>query len=223
MVLCARCKKNMAVVFVTRVENGKTKSEGLCLKCARELGVDLSKSMEAMGVSPEEIDRFEEQMSEIMAMPENDISDFDDGDYDNPVKSFFKLMGPEDDEKPKNDKKSGKKRRLLDSYGTNLTKKAAMGEIDAVIGRDNEITRCIEILNRRTKNNPCLIGEPGVGKTAIAEGLARELPRAPCRKSFLIMRYICLILRQLLPERSFAVSLSRALKVFWTRLKKRET
>ena len=75
MVMCARCKKNMAVVFVTRVENGKTKSEGLCLKCARELGVDLSKSMEAMGVSPEEIDKFEEQMAEIMAMPEN-------GDYD---------------------------------------------------------------------------------------------------------------------------------------------
>lgn len=175
MVMCARCKKNMAVVFVTRVENGKTKSEGLCLKCARELGVDLSKSMEAMGVSPEEIDKFEEQMAEIMAMPENGDYDLDDDDYDNPVKSFFKLMGPDGEEKPKKDKKGGKKRRLLDSYGTNLTKKAAAGEVDAVIGRDNEITRCIEILNRRTKNNPCLIGEPGVGKTAIAEGLAMRI------------------------------------------------
>ena len=175
MVMCARCKKNMAVVFVTRVENGKTKSEGLCLKCARELGVDLSKSMEAMGVSPEEIDKFEEQMAEIMAMPENGDYDLDDDDYDNPVKSFFKLMGPDGVEKPKKDKKGGKKRRLLDSYGTNLTKKAAAGEVDAVIGRDNEITRCIEILNRRTKNNPCLIGEPGVGKTAIAEGLAMRI------------------------------------------------
>ena len=175
MVMCARCKKNMAVVFVTRVENGKTKSEGLCLKCARELGVDLSKSMEAMGVSPEEIDKFEEQMAEIMAMPENGDYDLDDDDYDNPVKIFFKLMGPDGEEKPKKDKKGGKKRRLLDSYGTNLTKKAAAGEVDAVIGRDNEITRCIEILNRRTKNNPCLIGEPGVGKTAIAEGLAMRI------------------------------------------------
>lgn len=175
MVMCARCKKNMAVVFVTRVENGKTKSEGLCLKCARELGVDLSKSMEAMGVSPEEIDKFEEQMAEIMAMPENGDYDLDDDDYDNPVKSFFKLMGPDGEEKPKKDKKGGKKRRLLDSYGINLTKKAAAGEVDAVIGRDNEITRCIEILNRRTKNNPCLIGEPGVGKTAIAEGLAMRI------------------------------------------------
>ena len=165
----------MAVVFVTRVENGKTKSEGLCLKCARELGVDLSKSMEAMGVSPEEIDKFEEQMAEIMAMPENGDYDLDDDDYDNPVKSFFKLMGPDGEEKPKKDKKGGKKRRLLDSYGTNLTKKAAAGEVDAVIGRDDEITRCIEILNRRTKNNPCLIGEPGVGKTAIAEGLAMRI------------------------------------------------
>ena len=175
MVMCARCKKNMAVVFVTRVENGKTKSEGLCLKCARELGVDLSKSMEAMGVSPEEIDKFEEQMAEIMAMPENGDYDLDDDDYDNPVKSFFKLMGPDGEEKPKKDKKGGKKRRLLDSYGTNLTKKAAAGEVDAVIGRDNEITRCIEILNRRTKNNPCLIGEPGVGRTAIAEGLVMRI------------------------------------------------
>ena len=175
MVMCARCKKNMAVVFVTRVENGKTKSEGLCLKCARELGVDLSKSMEAMGVSPEEIDKFEEQMAEIMAMPENGDYDLDDDDYDNPVKSFFKLMGPDGEEKPKKDKKGGKKRRLLDSYGTNLTKKAAAGEVDTVIGRDDEITRCIEILNRRTKNNPCLIGEPGVGKTAIAEGLAMRI------------------------------------------------
>lgn len=175
MVMCARCKKNMAVVFVTRVENGKTKSEGLCLKCARELGVDLSKSMEAMGVSPEEIDKFEEQMAEIMGMPENGDYDLDDDDYDNPVKSFFKLMGPDGEEKPKKDKKGGKKRRLLDSYGTNLTKKAAAGEVDAVIGRDDEITRCIEILNRRTKNNPCLIGEPGVGKTAIAEGLAMRI------------------------------------------------
>lgn len=175
MVMCARCKKNMAVVFVTRVENGKTKSEGLCLKCARELGVDLSKSMEAMGVSLEEIDKFEEQMAEIMAMPENGDYDLDDDDYDNPVKSFFKLMGPDGEEKPKKDKKGGKKRRLLDSYGTNLTKKATAGEVDAVIGRDNEITRCIEILNRRTKNNPCLIGEPGVGKTAIAEGLAMRI------------------------------------------------
>lgn len=175
MVMCARCKKNMAVVFVTRVENGKTKSEGLCLKCARELGVDLSKSMEAMGVSPEEIDKFEEQMAEIMAMPENGDYDLDDDDYDNPVKSFFKLMGPDGEEKSKKDKKGGKKRRLLDSYGTNLTKKAAAGEVDAVIGRDDEITRCIEILNRRTKNNPCLIGEPGVGKTAIAEGLAMRI------------------------------------------------
>ena len=180
MILCSHCKKNVAVIFVTKIENGKTTNEGLCLKCAKELGVDISKTLEGMGVNPEDMDNLEEQIESLMEMPEDfDPEDIDLDDGGTPFESFFKLMGggaakeAETTETKTKDKK--KKKRLLDTYGTNLTKKAAEGQVDAVIGRDDEITRCIEILNRRTKNNPCLVGEPGVGKTAIAEGLATRI------------------------------------------------
>ena len=177
MMMCSHCKKNLAVVFVTRMENGKTINEGLCLPCAKELGIDVSKSMEAMGITPEDFDNLEEQMSSLFGMPA-DMMEMGGDDEDNPIKSFFKLAGGAADESEggKEGKKEKKKKKsLLDSYGTNLTKRAAEGLVDPVVGRESEITRCIEVLNRRTKNNPCLIGEPGVGKTAIAEGLATRI------------------------------------------------
>ncbi len=179
MMMCSHCKKNLAVIFVTRMENGKTINEGLCLPCAKELGIDVSKSMEAMGISPEDFDNLEEQMAGFFGMPGDMMESFVDDDDDNPIKSFFKLAGgnaEEETSKKENGKKEKKKKKsLLDSYGTDLTKRAAEGLVDPVVGRESEITRCIEVLNRRTKNNPCLIGEPGVGKTAIAEGLALRI------------------------------------------------
>ena len=184
MILCSHCKKNVAVIFVTKIENGKTTNEGLCLKCAKELGVDISKTLEGMGLNPEDMDNLEEQIESLMEVPEDfDPADIDmEGEGSSPFESFFKMMGgpaPQGEHEPEHidtkKKEKRKKKRLLDTYGTNLTKKAADGEVDAVIGREEEITRCIEILNRRTKNNPCLIGEPGVGKTAIAEGLATRI------------------------------------------------
>ena len=179
MMMCSHCKKNIAVIFVTRMENGKTINEGLCLPCAKELGIDVSKQMEAMGINAEDFDNIEEQMASLFGMPGGDMMEIGDDDDDNPMKSFFKLAGgstdDEDDGKEKGKKPRKEKKRLLDSYGTNITKRAAEGNVDPVVGRDSEITRCIEVLNRRTKNNPCLIGEPGVGKTAIAEGLATRI------------------------------------------------
>ena len=174
--MCSHCKKNIAVIFVTRMENGKTINEGLCLPCAKELGIDVSKQMEAMGINAEDFDNIEEQMASLFGMPGGEMMEMDDDD--NPMKSFFKLAGgaaDDDDDKEKGKKEKKAKKRLLDSYGTNITKRAAEGLVDPVVGRESEITRCIEVLNRRTKNNPCLIGEPGVGKTAIAEGLATKI------------------------------------------------
>lgn len=181
MIMCSRCKKNVAVVFVTKIENNVTSNEGLCLPCARTLGIDLSKSMQAMGFSADDMDNLEEQMSDMFSsdMELEEIGE----ENDDPLKSFFKMMGNDKGEnekaqvggKDKKKEKQPKKKSLLEIYGQDLTKKAAEGKIDAVIGREVEISRCIEILNRRTKNNPCLIGEPGVGKTAIAEGLATRI------------------------------------------------
>lgn len=182
MMMCSRCKKNVAVVFVTKIENNVTSNEGLCLPCAQELGIDLSKSMQAMGLNTDDMDNLEDQVTEMLGIsPDIENPEFSD-DEDDPLKSFFKMMGSDKSEEGKTtvgekDKKKDKqkKKSLLETYGQDLTRKAEEGNLDAVIGRNAEITRCIEILNRRTKNNPCLIGEPGVGKTAIAEGLATRI------------------------------------------------
>ncbi len=182
MVLCSRCKKNMAVIFITKVENGKTENEGLCFSCAKELGLkDIDQIAKNMGMSMEELAEMEESMNEsIQEMPEEALAGMMN---EQAIGNIFNMLSknnetpdsthnaPEGDTKDEKKKKS-KKKRVLDSYGTNLTAKAREGKVDRVIGRDAEITRCIEILNRRSKNNPCLIGDPGVGKTAIAEGLA---------------------------------------------------
>lgn len=202
MTLCAKCKKNPAVFFITKMENGKTTSEGLCLSCAKELGIaPINQMIDNFGVSDEELENINNQMSEFMesmeGMPgmDGDLSemlgqisggeDVEGGAATAPLdafKDFFNNLGSnsnsdestEENKKSKDKKQSKKKQKktMLDTYGTNLTEKAARGEVDRVVNRDAEIERVIQILNRRSKNNPVLLGEPGVGKTAVAEGLA---------------------------------------------------
>ncbi len=207
--LCARCKKNMAVVFVTRMEpDGKQVNEGYCLSCAKELNIaPLDNMLKGLGITAEEFDNMNSETLEMMrGMMENgedfDPSqmlgeimgeeDFDDSEDGGAVKksplSFLSNMfdgsksqnskegnPPEKATKTDKKEKSKNKRKFLDMYGTNLTSKAKRGEIDRVVGREVEMNRVTQILNRRTKNNPVLIGEPGVGKTAIAEGLALRI------------------------------------------------
>ncbi|MBR4872841.1 MAG: ATP-dependent Clp protease ATP-binding subunit [Clostridia bacterium] len=188
MVMCARCHKRVAVVFMTKLENGKRINEGVCMKCAQELGLPLENLlgdyMNKMGVSPEQLAEMEEDINQMMAGEE-------DPEGGAPAINFNKLFGgapqgesqeadedvpDEQDKKAGKEKKKGsKKRKFLDTYCTNLTRRAANGELDLVVGRDNELARVIQILCRRQKNNPCLIGEPGVGKTAIAEALAQKI------------------------------------------------
>ena len=175
--LCSRCKKRPAVVFITKVENDQSVNEGLCLSCAKELGIKpVDDLLSKMGMSAEDIEQMEQQM-EAMIPAEGD-EDFEPGGAATfPfLQNIFGAAAQKGEQAPNNDKKNekkeDKKRRFLSHYCTNLTERAANGALDNIIGRDREIYRVIQILSRRTKNNPCLIGEPGVGKTAIAEGLA---------------------------------------------------
>ncbi len=176
--LCSRCKKNRAVVFVKKIENGKQYDEGYCLSCAKELGIaPIDDMMQKMGLSAENMEDIEEQIAGMMDM-------FEGGEMPDELgplgaMGFFPMgdampKGNSQSDKQKNKNKQGKK-SLLDTYGINLNDRAKKGEIDRVIGRDKELYRVIQILNRRTKNNPALIGEPGVGKTAIAESLALRI------------------------------------------------
>ncbi|MCD8181575.1 MAG: AAA family ATPase [Firmicutes bacterium] len=198
MNLCSRCKKNPAVFYITKMEGNKTSSEGLCLSCAKELGIaPLNQMIENFGVSDDELDNLNSQMSEFMESLEG-MSDVDGdsgalmeqlsgGENDEggaataPLemfKDFFNNMpgsnAPGDGRsvREKKQQKKKQKKTMLDTYGTNLTEKAAEGKVDRVVNRNEEIERVIQILNRRSKNNPVLLGEPGVGKTAVAEGLA---------------------------------------------------
>ncbi len=177
MVLCSKCKKNMAVVFVTKMEQGKEVSEGLCFNCAKEMGIKpFDKLLSQFGINEEDFANMNEQFADMM---ENGAM-FGDNMMMMPGEDGFPTeegeIRPEDiGIKTKEKKQKPKKKTPLDSYGTNLNDKARLGEIDAVIGRETEINRVIHILNRRTKNNPVLLGEPGVGKTAIAEGLALKI------------------------------------------------
>ena len=195
--LCSRCKKRVAVVFMTRMENGKTINEGLCLQCAKELGIGpVNELMEKMGITDDEIENMNDQ---LMGMIDENGEEIDpDLDPDDPdfvpggaqtFPFFFFFFGkmngasgqnPQDpaEKRTRRPEKKGKKepkRKFLEAYCTDLTQKARDGQLDNVIGRDEEIYRVVQILNRRTKNNPCLIGEPGVGKTAIAEGIAQRI------------------------------------------------
>ncbi len=195
--LCSRCHEHPAVVFIQKMENDKVVPEGLCIKCARELNVgSINQMIDQLGLSDEELEQASEQMSQFM----ENMQDFDfgslgemfnqenmDGAQTLPFNSLFENGAKEDNTDSKTGRKGGKKRgkkgrqedgrKFLGNYCTNLTAKAKKGEIDAIIGREKEISRAIQILCRRTKNNPCLIGEPGVGKTAIAEGLAIKIAK----------------------------------------------
>ena len=193
--LCTRCKKNIAVVFVTRIENGVTMNEGFCIKCARSLGIpQIEEAVKQMGFSDDDLDTLSDEMSNMFG--QIDTGDGEEDDMDSRTATFpmlNQLIGSSNPPAPKGDgpsnsKKDGKKaagkedepkatgkHKFLDSYCMDLTGRARAGKLDAVIGRDVETERVIQILNRRQKNNPCLIGEPGVGKTAIAEGLAQRI------------------------------------------------
>ena len=187
--LCSRCKKRLAVIYMTRMENGQTISEGLCLKCAKELGLKpVDDLMKKMGLSEEDLDKVSDQMMEVMGeMAEDGEDGFEKGGampFPFMQNLFGGLMNREQEEgteaPPKNPRsekpeKGAPKYKYLENYCENLTRKAREGRMDAIIGREKEIYRVVQILNRRQKNNPCLIGEPGVGKTAIAEGIAQRI------------------------------------------------
>ena len=190
--LCTKCKKNIAVVFITKMENGVTMNEGYCLKCARSLGIpQIDQAVKQMGFSEEDLDTLSDEMSSMFG--QIDQGDHDEDDMDSQTATFpllNQLFGSsnlpaqpkkekepeaEDKQPEEKGKKKNKKHKFLDSYCMDLTARAREGKLDKVIGRDTETERVIQILNRRQKNNPCLIGEPGVGKTAIAEGLAQRI------------------------------------------------
>ena len=199
--LCSRCHKNVAVIFIQKMEGGTTKSEGLCLKCAKEMGIKpVEDMMQKMGITDEDLEGLTNEMMSAFGGAEgmeglvpSDDSEQDEEDEGKTATFPFlnKLFGggaqnpqnqpPERDnsrdQRTDKDKKGDKppKRKFLENYCISLTQKAAEGKLDKIIGRDEEIQRTIQILNRRQKNNPCLIGEPGVGKTAIAEGLAQKI------------------------------------------------
>ena len=203
MKLCSKCKKRPAVVFVSDAMNPNAEPNGLCLVCAKELGIKpIDDMLKKMNISDEDIEQMSEQFMDLMPMGEDGEPDdeaLNDETFDLGTapaipmfnKLFGNLMGTGDSEKEKkSDVKDGgekkqkkKRRRFMEQYCTNLTDKARSGQIDVIIGRDKELYRTIQILSRRTKNNPCLIGEPGVGKTAIAEGLALKIANgdAPAR------------------------------------------
>ncbi|HIT34440.1 MAG TPA: ATP-dependent Clp protease ATP-binding subunit [Candidatus Faecousia intestinigallinarum] len=188
--MCSKCKKNIAVVFVTKMENGVALNEGYCLKCARGLGIpQIDAAVRQMGISEEELDMISDEMSSVFGQREDSGEDNDESESRT---ATFPLLNqlfsgnlparpahpvPEKEAPPKEEKKKAKKHKFLDSYCMDLTGRARAGKLDQVIGRDVETERVIQILNRRQKNNPCLIGEPGVGKTAIAEGLAQRIAR----------------------------------------------
>ena len=208
--LCVRCKKRPAIVFVQKLEAGEAKSEGYCLSCARELGIKpVDDIMKQFGISDQDLEAMEERFAGMMengdmdpaAMmqqlgmmappddadgdeaPDDDTDEGGDGDFTPGGNATFPFgifggrrkaeEAPEKDVKSKNDR--GKKRKFLDNYCENLTRKARDGKLDRIVGRDREIYRTVQILSRRQKNNPCLIGEAGVGKTAIAEGIALHI------------------------------------------------
>ena len=203
--MCSRCHKNVAVIFITKLEGGETKNEGLCLKCARELGIKpIDDMMKKMGISDEDLDNLTNEMMSafggaegmegLVAQPDRPDGDGEEDDGRTATFPFLNQLfggnGPQNaPAAPNGDPNRGEKaaqngkgerttkRKFLENYCISLTKRAQEGKLDQLIGRDRELERVIQILNRRQKNNPCLIGEPGVGKTAIAEGLAMKIAK----------------------------------------------
>ena len=195
--LCSKCKKNVAVVFISRMnEKNEMVNEGLCLKCAAQLGLpQVEDMMKRMGITPEDLENINSEMMQAFGGAEELDAPVDEGDEDDEESgktATFPFLNrlfnngsnpPAEQQPPQNGgtgqqgtgRKTEKKRKFLDNYCINLSQGAREGKLDAVIGREQEIERVVQILNRRQKNNPCLIGEPGVGKTAIAEGLAQRI------------------------------------------------
>ncbi len=200
MQMCVKCGENPAIIYISKIEGETTKSEGYCLSCAKQLGIaPLNSMIEQMGISDEDIDMINSQMADFQENM-NDLSDggnfmelmnsLSNGDIDEggaattPLSFMSNFFGQkpngenqagETKDTKKKKPKAPQKKSMLDTYGTNLTEKASMGKVDRVINRNEEIDRVIQILNRRSKNNPVILGEPGVGKTAIAEGLATRI------------------------------------------------
>ncbi len=196
--ICSRCQKHVAVVFITKVENGTAKNEGLCLKCAKELGIKpIDEMMQKMGITDEDLENLTNEMISAFGgaevqdglLPQPDQNEEDDGRTATfPFLNQLFGSNPPIPQEP-HDSRSARgqeankgqkgekppKRKFLESYCISLSQRAAEGKLDKMIGRERELERVIQILNRRQKNNPCLIGEPGVGKTAIAEGLAMRI------------------------------------------------
>ena len=191
MEMCHRCHKRVAVVFVTRIDNGTAHNEGLCLKCAKELGIKpISDYLEKMGIGDDELENMDDDINSIMQNLTGGLPEVANGDDDGHAPSINlssilggnmpqgkaeNMGGKSDKNGDKTDKEKDKKRKYLSAYCIDLTKKARDGKLDKVIGRESEIQRMMQILCRRQKNNPCLIGEPGVGKTALAEALAQKI------------------------------------------------
>ena len=192
--MCSRCGKRVAVVFITKLEGGVTKNEGLCLPCARELHIQPVEDMiKKMGISDEDLDTLSGEMMNALSGAEDLMNlggdEGDEGEDDGKTATFPFLNrlfgGPggqnasREEEKPGTESNGSQpkpaKHKFLDNYCIDLTERASQGKLDAMVGREEELERVIQILNRRQKNNPCLIGEPGVGKTAIAEGLAQRI------------------------------------------------
>ena len=186
--MCCKCKKNVAVIFITKVENGVTLNEGYCMKCARSLGIpQIDQAVKQMGLSDEDLDMITDEMSSMFGQRDTSEGEEDEvdsqtatfplmnqlfgGNLPKPGQSAEKEKGAAQQEK----KPKKSKHKFLDNYCMDLTARAREGKLDKVIGRDVETERVIQILNRRQKNNPCLVGEPGVGKTAIVEGLAQRI------------------------------------------------
>ena len=203
--LCSRCGKNVAVIFITKYENNQTQNQGLCLKCAREMHIKpVDDYINKMGLSDEELDNLSGDMMNIFSgienlLPSDAPTDSEEDDEEDGKTATFPFLsrlfgGASSDGAPKNEPPKNEplkerapsrppKRKFLDSYCIDLTARAREGKLDSMIGREEELERVIQILNRRQKNNPCLIGEPGVGKTAIAEGLAQRIAmgNVPCK------------------------------------------
>ena len=192
MELCARCKKRVAMIYITRIEGEKTLNEGICIKCAKELGIKpVNDIIENMGISEEDLDRMEmeaEDMMNLQQLGEEDSSDTPMGKT--PPMDLSKIFGDmgigmrasasdnakgAKGAKGKNAKNNAKSKKFLETYCTDITAQARAGRLDRIVGRERELSRLMQILCRRQKNNPCLIGEPGVGKTAIAEALAQRI------------------------------------------------
>ena len=195
--LCSKCKKNVAVVFISRMnEKNEMVNEGLCLKCAAQLGLpQVEDMMKRMGITPEDLENINSEMMQAFGGAEELDAPVDEGEEDDEESGktatfpflnrlFSNGSNPPAEQQPSQNggagqqgtgRKTEKKRKFLDNYCINLSQRAREGKLDAVIGREQEIERVVQILNRRQKNNPCLIGEPGVGKTAIAEGLAQRI------------------------------------------------